>query len=320
MNYKVLITTQNEENIRHNWRTPIEELKNNGWKIYFYNDISKQKFDSLDDYLGIKLSAVLYWCHMGFFNLNKTFIFKTNALKCFFLHDVDKRCDIIRKNILPCIDIIFTTYKNCFSNFYPKFDLNKVYSMPFGIPRDFIPDFNENPRFNALLLSGTRHPRIYPMRQYIYKLYRTKIQNGKRKYKIHYLPNPGYKKLSHNNVGKNYIYKINNYISAFTCSCNDKTPYVVNKFYEIPAAGALLLAYDKNVKEELQDKGFIDGVNYISVTKENIIDKILYVTDIKNHKNLLEIRRNGYNLILNNHLREHRAIEIDNIINEHTKN
>ena len=34
---------------------------------------------------------------------------------------------------------------------------------------------------------------------------------------------------------------------------NNNTPYIVNKFFEIPAAGCLLLAYDEYVQDALKE-------------------------------------------------------------------
>ena len=312
---KVLITTQNQENDRHNWRTPINDLEKLGWKIFYYNDIVNKKPGNINNYFNCNPDIILYWCHMRFYDFDKTHIFESNAIKIFFLHDLDKRVRFIKTLILPNIDYIFTTYKNCFSKFFPKFDINKVFSMPFGIPREFIPEFKKNPDFNKLILSGSRRESIYQMRHYIYGLYKTKNKNNnKRKYKIQYLSSPGFSKLSHDKVAKNYIYFLNRFAVGFTCSSNDNTPYVVNKFFEIPASGALLLASDKNVKNELEKFGFKDGVNYISVTKKTFIDKLEYVTAPENYEEILKIRQNGYNLILNRHLREHRATEINEIV------
>jgi hypothetical protein len=127
----------------------------------------------------------------------------------------------------------------------------------------------------------------------------------------HYHMRKYLKKLNHNSVdilrhqcnvkGENYLKFLNKYICAFTCCLNRDTPYIVNKFFEIPFAGCLLLAYDEFVKLPLQELGFIDGENYISCTKENIIDKINYICDKKNIDEINRIRINGYNLVKNNH-------------------
>jgi len=48
------------------------------------------------------------------------------------------------------------------------------------------------------------------------------------------------------------------------------------------------LAYDEYVKNPLMEIGFKDNKNYISCTKENVIDKINYICDEKIGKKLIE--------------------------------
>jgi hypothetical protein len=66
---------------------------------------------------------------------------------------------------------------------------------------------------------------------------------------------------------------LSTFICCFTCCGNLATPYIINKFFEMPASGSLLLAYDEFVKEPLAQLGFIDTVNYISCTRHNIAEK-----------------------------------------------
>jgi len=61
------------------------------------------------------------------------------------------------------------------------------------------------------------------------------------------------------------------------------------------------LAYDEYVKNPLMEIGFKDNENYISCTKENVIDKINYICDEKNRKEINRIRLNGYTLVKTNH-------------------
>ena len=51
-----------------------------------------------------------------------------------------------------------------------------------------------------------------------------------------------------NVTGENYI----NYLSEYLCCSTKNTQYIINKFFEIPASGSLLLAYDKWVKDGLE--------------------------------------------------------------------
>jgi hypothetical protein len=72
--------------------------------------------------------------------------------------------------------------------------------------------------------------------------------------------------------------------------------YTVAKFFEVTSQGLLLFAFKT---DDLDDFGFIDGENYISVTKQNFFEKI---NDFKlNPEKYINIRRNGYFLIKNQH-------------------
>jgi hypothetical protein len=120
---------------------------------------------------------------------------------------------------------------------------------------------------------------------------------------IRSLNHPSVKMISHadNIRGDDYYLFLNKHICAFSCCSNNSTPYIVNKFFEIPASGCLLLAYDEFIKEPLKEIGFIDGENYISCTKNNVAEKIEYICDENNIDIINKIRTCGYNLVKNNH-------------------
>ena len=73
-----------------------------------------------------------------------------------------------------------------------------------------------------------------------------------------------------------------------------KNGYVVGKYFEICGSGLLLLADTTDLKDEFSKYGFIDNVNYIDVTFENINDKVKFITNDKNKEKINSIRLNGY--------------------------
>lgn len=85
--------------------------------------------------------------------------------------------------------------------------------------------------------------------------------------------------------------------------------YTVAKYFEIPSQGLLLFAF-KTV--DLEDFGFVDGVNYISVTKENFHDEIEKYRS--NPEQYLEIRKQGYNLIKSHHTVSKRLEQLNKIL------
>src|SRR5262249_20732708 len=146
-----------------------------------------------------------------------------------------------------------------------------------------------------ILLSGaiTHH---YPLRQQM------KILYGQRRYSIAYHAHPGYHCQydyeSNEAIGRGYAARLNQYRVAFTDALTYK--YIVAKYFEIPATGALLLA-DSAVSEPLRRIGFIENEHYLPVSIENLEERIRYVLDEANHQELDKIRRKGQELVCRKH-------------------
>jgi hypothetical protein len=109
-------------------------------------------------------------------------------------------------------------------------------------------------------------------------------------------------------VGPGYARKINQHRIAFTDCLTFK--YVVAKYLEIPATGALLLA-DDAVSEPLKELGFIENTHYIPVSKENLEDRVQYVLDERNRGEVDRIRRSGQELVWKKHKTIDRARQIN---------
>lgn len=176
---------------------------------------------------------------------------------------------------------ILNTYAYAF-NYYKFPNMNNNIFFPHSTRH--IVHFNYKP-INKILISGTIVERVYPNRYYMSQLAKT----DKR---LHIL-NP-----SDNVVGKKYFKTLGKYIACFV---DDSRNYILAKFFEIPASGSLLLAMNTNTKKILESLGFIDGTNYISCSKENIIEKIDYITNPNNINHINNIRLQGYNLIKSKH-------------------
>jgi hypothetical protein len=67
------------------------------------------------------------------------------------------------------------------------------------------------------------------------------------------------------------------------------------------------------MKGALACLGFRDGVHYLSVRPENLKPRIKEVLDPENRKEIDEMRRQGQQLVLERHLVEHRAKQIDEV-------
>jgi len=109
-------------------------------------------------------------------------------------------------------------------------------------------------------------------------------------------------------IGRGYASKIHRFKAAVTDALTFR--YLVAKYFEIPATGALLMA-DGVVGEPLRCLGFMDNVHYISVSEENLEEKIQYVLDENNETRIDAIRQRGQQLVLSSHRTSDRARLID---------
>jgi hypothetical protein len=204
-------------------------------------------------------------------------------------------------------DAVLATYGYVWSSFYPELaGAKSVVWVPHSAGPDFMRVYNRQPK-NAILLSGAIN-HYYPMRQLMRRL------ESEGRYSIVYKAHPGYHcGYNHENnmsVGRGYAESLNEHRAGFTDGLIFK--YVVAKHFEIPATGALLFA-DDSVREPLRQLGFIENEHYVSLSRENLEDRIQYVLDCRNHEELDEIRRRGQKLVWANHKTSDRARLIDEV-------
>ena len=197
------------------------------------------------------------------------------------------------------------------NGFKKKYPTCNYFCMPFSIDSNIIPYYNNDP-INKLLLSGQIHHQVYPLR--------LEIKKRSKQYPIDILQHPGYGVVKHSNVGEDYLKYINNYLASVATCGSHEYNYVVAKYFEIPASGALLFAYTEPVVHLLKKYGFIDGVNMISFNRKNLNDRLKYIFDPKNKEKIDEIRLNGYNLIKIRHTHQSRFyVEFHSFINSLSK-
>jgi hypothetical protein len=202
-------------------------------------------------------------------------------------------------------DVILASYGYLFDEFYPELCGRKtVIWSPHSASPDFVLPFNSRPE-NDILLSGCIGP-LYPLRSLMKKL-----ELGNR-YAIVQHKHPGYTQSydhqSDSRVGAGYAKTINRFKAGFTDALTFR--YVVAKYFEIPATGALLVA-DNAVSEPLLQLGFIENVHYVPVSAKNLEEKIQYVLDPNNGTEIDTVRRRGQELVLTRHSTSDRAKLID---------
>ena len=233
---------------------------------------------------------------------------RLNCHKCIFAVDLHWRWREEGQKKFLCYsmcDTILTPYAYVFDNFYPQLSrVKQIAWVPHSASPDFMLRYNNHPE-NAILLSGSlgRH---YPFREQMKRLH----ERGS--YAIAYHPHPGYScdydYDNNRDVGQGYAAKINNYRVGFTDSSTYK--YVLAKYIEIPATGALLLA-DDAVAAQLKELGLIRHRHYLPVSNDDLEEKIEYVLNERNHQELDEIRKRGQELIWEKHKTSDRARLID---------
>lgn len=202
-------------------------------------------------------------------------------------------------------DTIIATVGYQWNKLYPEFAGTKnVVWVPHSASPDFLIPYNCNPE-NAIFVSGAAG-RYYPLRN------RMRGLSGERGTAIVCLDHPGYYTgfdyAQNEAIGRRFARKINNYRAAFTDS--SVFEYVVAKYFEIPATGALLVA-DNSVSGPLRQLGFLENEHYIAVSGDDLEEKIRFVLDERNHEELDQIRRKGQELVWARHTTSHRARQID---------
>lgn len=202
-------------------------------------------------------------------------------------------------------DMVMSSYAYVFDDFYPELRGRKTAVwIPHSASPDFMLPFNDQPE-NAILLSGFLGG-LYPLR-----LQLKDLQKRGRAAIVHH-EHPGYSENydyeRDSRIGAGYARTIHRFKAGFTDALT--FGYVVAKYFEIPATGALLVA-DGTVREPLRQLGFIENIHYVPVSAENLEERISYVLDAFHNDEIESIRRQGQEVVLQRHTTSHRASLID---------
>ena len=228
-------------------------------------------------------------------------------LKCrkfFFaddLHSWTRRMREIKVIVFGVSDVILSPYVYRWPSMFPELSRRRVVWVPHSASTDFMLPFNIDAE-NAIFLSGAINE-AYPLRERMLQLH------SEGSYAIRYHRHPGYycgyDYERDVRIGRGYAEKIRQCRVGFADSVFPYA-YIVAKFFEIPATGALLLA-DDTVREPLNKLGFVAGRHYVPVSQKNLESQIEYVLSESNHDELDQIRRNGHALVHEQHKTGDRA-------------
>jgi Glycosyl transferases group 1 len=205
------------------------------------------------------------------------------------------------------VDLVFSTYGYVFHEYYPEVrDFCRCVWLPHSASPDFVIPFNPEAE-NTLLLSGAISG-CYPLREKMKAL----CDTGR--HRIVHHPHPGYGTHFDNDadrrVGQGYGRLINGCRAAFTDCSNYR--YTVAKHFEIPAAGALLLA-DRAIAGPLEELGFVAGEHYIATSAEDLEDQVHYILEASSNSDIDAIRLKAQSLVWEKHKTSDRAALIDDV-------
>lgn len=184
-------------------------------------------------------------------------------------------------------DVILCPYDKAFRKRWPQYIDKYVFFPHFFAPHDRYANlgFNEKP-IPKCLLSGEVDSNIYPLRAFIKK-------KGDPS-EIDILGHPGYLVDDQACVKRKYAKFVNKYFCGVATSSIYN--YVVAKYFEIPAVGALLLADEV---EDLKKLGFVPFKHYVPITENNVLSQI---DDCLVHQEKYdEIRNVGMEFVRENH-------------------
>jgi len=213
----------------------------------------------------------------------------------------------IRKAILERSDLVISSGYSEFKKDYPQFMDKMVF-----FPKNFSTiswfcglKFNKRPKMKCLL-PGSSRLSIYPLRNYIKEhsnrnIIDIGVKIPKRRGK------KGMARWPH--VGEDYAKWLNSYFCCVTSSSIFN--YVTGKYFEISAAGSLLLA---NETEDSKRAGFIPYVHFIPITKGNALSQIKKC--LKNPEKFDKVRKAGTQFVRENHSVYNRFGQLKKIIGE----
>jgi len=185
------------------------------------------------------------------------------------------------EKVVQRCDFILTPYLGPFLDKWPQAKDKLVLFPQYYSPesRYLALPYNEDPIMKCISWEAPGHTALYR--------YRRQVAQPSFSDLFDIAPHPGYsRKEAPAYANDAYAAHINQYFAGFA-ECTPRQ-YVVGKYIEIPAAGALLVA---EYCPDLPRLGFVHGVNYIKVSKTTIKKR---VKDILTHPEKYEaIRRAG---------------------------
>lgn len=202
-------------------------------------------------------------------------------------------------------DVIVSTYAYLMRTFCSTvMDVNSAYFpsifwSPHSASHDFSDrPYNKNP-MRKIFLSGAAGKRAYPIRHWLYK----QAESEQYKDMFHIHQHPGYGKVDKNQTLL-YAMDMNSYVAGISTTMYYR--WMVAKTFEVPSTGSLLVV-NLDLKEQLEELGFVHMENYVGFPNDNPMPTLKWVLDPENVQEIEQIRKKGRKLVMERHLTKHRV-------------
>ena len=290
-----------------------ELIERYGWMHMETQHLTSQPLslrERMREWCGAMPDVILFWESYHLVTSAFLQLFKADfgvVIYCDDLHWFNEGMRSTKGSALVVADVILASYAPVFGQFYPAVAAAKrVVWVPHAASPEFMLPLNESAA-NEILLSGMIND-YYPLRK------RMRALGELAELQIAEHPHPGYQcnhdHKSSGSVGSGYARRINASRAAFTDA--SKFNYLLAKFFEIPAAGSLLLGAAE-AEQQLSQLGLLPWVHYVPVTDATLESQLRHVLDTRNHAELDEVRRRGQELIWGRHKTSDRAKLIDDV-------
>lgn len=213
-------------------------------------------------------------------------------------------------------DYILSHYDR-FKEFYDLDIKEKILHFRNSCSELFLRDhINENSE-NKIYMYGAVNEH-YPDRLYFKKNMEQKYEN-----KFIFKQHPGYSGdlsiFTLDTATELYKYSISYTAGGFPITNLSPAPKIygvgiLGKFFEICGSGLLLLCSHNGLQSEFESIGFKNMNNYIHIDNNNFDEIIEFLFNQSNKDVILQIRKNGYELVKNNHMIKNRLEQINKFL------
>lgn len=293
---------------REFWSTFSSLEQNHGWELLDVPHLGAARMGELPALLrtrfGALPEAVLFWESYAAAGGHVPSLLDAGARVYMMTDDLHATERQGMREALQRAHGILSTYAPVFGDFFPEVDAGKVTWVPHAAGPDFLLPINDAPE-PVVFVSGAVNDH-YPLRQVM----RGIAQRRPELARTH--AHPGYyfryKYEIDGRIGRGYAEKIGACLAAFTDGLRYR--YIVAKHFEIPAAGALMIA-DRSCAPQLETLGFVDSEHYLAASADDLERVIDYALAAEHREEIDAIRRRGHALAHARHTTVHRAAQID---------